>query len=286
MRIVYYTGGTLGSGRLVFGISIANALARKGVKCKYTIVHSSLVSHIADDYHHIKIPYENENELSAGNCHKSVLFKTLKKLKPDILLVNHQWFSVYYILDELSCKKIYLADYTYDSHYSIPLKYETLTFKKEQYDRILAIEPFKSIIPMERINPMIIRNRDEILSREEALKRLNLDGSNKMVLFNIGYQPDYYDKLRKKFSYLEKEYSFFQIPYDIFPAVDYFNIFDLVVCGGGYNNVWEINYFNKQALFEPIPMQFSDQSVRIKAGRDFHFDANGADQLVGIITNM
>ncbi len=286
IRIVYYTGATLGSGRLVFGMSIANALERNNIKCRYTMVHSSPVPGIADDFRHIKIPYENEIELSKKNYRKSVLYKTLKKLKPDVLLINHQWFSVYHMIDELPCKKIYLADYTYDNHFSIKLPDEELIFKAGQYDRVLGIEPFNSSIPMERINPMIIRNRDEILSRDKAIRRLGLNDDKKIALFNFGYQPEHYDRLWEKYAYLEKDYLLFRLPYDIFPSVDYFNAFDLIVCGGGYNNVWEANYFNKNAIFEPIPMNFSDQSVRIETSKNFHFDQNGADQLVDIIMNM
>jgi len=286
MRIVYYTGATLGSGRLVFGMSIANALERNGIECRYTMLHSSSVSNIAENYHHIKIPYEYESELSKNNFKKSVLYKTIKKLKPDILLVNHQWFSIYHILDDLNCKKIYLADYTYDNHFKIKLLDGELVFKPEKYDLVLGIEPFDSAIPMERINPLIIRNKDEILPRNKALKRLGLDGKQRSALFSIGYQPNHYERIREKYSYLEKEYVLVYLPFDIFPAVDYYNAFDLIVCGGGYNNVWEANYFNKKAMFEPIPMNFSNQSVRIKISENFHFDINGADQLVEIIMNM
>jgi hypothetical protein len=286
MRIVFFTGGTMGSGRLVFGMSIANALERNRVKCKYTMVHSSPVPGIADEYHHIKIPYENEIELSKKNFPKSVLYKTIKKLKPDVLIVNHQWFSVYHMIDELKCKKIYLADYTYDSHFRIKLHDHELVFKPDQFDRVLGIEPFDSAIPMERINPMIIRNRDEILPRDKAMNCLGQDDARPIALLSFGYQPDHYDRLLGKYSYLEKDYVLFRLPYDIFPAVDYFNAFDLIVCGGGYNNVWEVNYFNKKAVLEPIPMNFSDQSARIKTSQIFRFDINGADQLVDIILNM
>ncbi|OHD62950.1 MAG: hypothetical protein A2176_04895 [Spirochaetes bacterium RBG_13_51_14] len=286
MNIVYYTGGILGSGRLVFGMSIGNALERRGVSCTYTMVHHSSVSHIADDFKHIKIPFENEHELSPERCRRSVLYKTIRTLKPELLIVNHNWFSPYHFIDELSCKKIYLADYTYDSHFTVPLPEKPLVFRREQYHRVIAIEPFESSIPMERINPLVIRNRDEILSREKALTRLGLDASKPLAFYGFGYQPEHIDRLLKKYSYLEKEYEIVRLPYDVFPAVDYYNAFDLIVCAGGYNNVWEVNYFNKNAIFEPIPMAFSDQSARIEANKTFRFDVNGADQLVDIIMNL
>ena len=68
--------------------------------------------------------------------------------------------------------------------------------------------------------------------------------------------------------------------------MDYFNAVDLVVCGAGYNQVWEANYFGKKALFEVLDVNFSDQRLRIRTGQSFRFDENGADQLAEIIRKL
>lgn len=121
MHIVYYTSGLTGAGRLIIGMSIGYALLRKGIKCKYTILHSSPLAHLAVDFNHIKLPLETTIELSHKNYHKSILYKTLTKLKPDILLVNHQWFMIHNFIDEFKCKKIYLSDQVNDNHFKIIL---------------------------------------------------------------------------------------------------------------------------------------------------------------------
>ncbi len=72
----------------------------------------------------------------------------------------------------------------------------------------------------------------------------------------------------------------------IFPTVDYFNAFDLLVGGVGYNLVWEANFFGKKAIFEVLEVNFSDQALRLKTAETFRFDVNGADQLVEIITGL
>ena len=192
MRIVYYTGGLLGSGRLVMGMSIGNALERKNIRCKFSLVHNSPVAHIADDFHNIKIPFEYNNELLPTNFHKSALYKTLKKLKPDILLVNHHWFTICNFLNELKCKKIYLADYTYDSHFSLPLSYTTLEFKESDYG---LEKPIEETILYEKVTPEIARvmfNRPEkhncILAPDmfmELQRKLNMaadDEETKVVI--------------------------------------------------------------------------------------------------------
>ena len=289
MRIVYYTSGLTGVGRLIHGMAIGNALRRKNIRCDYTILHTSPMGHLADDFDHLWIPIEMPEDLSEKNFHKSVLYKTLSRLKPDILLVNHLWYMLYHFSQEMPCKKVYLSDQAYESHFKLSLPGGDIAFKNEQYDRVFSIEPFKTGVPMEKINPLILRNRDEILSRETAMKRLGLGGKRKAALYSFSASPEQYDRFLEKYSYLDDEYEVIRTSSyknGIFPAVDYFNAFDLVICGGGYNQVWEAVYFKKKGIFEPLPMQFSDQSVRIKASKIFHFEENGADQLVDIIMNL
>ncbi|HOT47024.1 MAG TPA: hypothetical protein PLC28_19255 [Spirochaetota bacterium] len=283
MRIVFYTSGITGAGRLVLGISIGNALARHGIECKYTIVHTSPVAFLANDLNNIKIPLENETELSPKNFHKSILYKTLAKLKPDILIVNHTWFMIYNIIEEMKCQKLYLSDYVYDSHFKVPIAEGVLSFKPEQYERLIAIEPFKSPIPMENINPLVMRNRDEILSRDKAIDRLGLDNGRKIALYAYSGNPEDQSDFMDKYQDLENNYQVVKssvFDKGLFPIVDYYNAFDFIICTGGYNFVWDSVYFMKKAVFEPVPVIFCDQKKRIENSRDFSFDVNGADQLI------
>ncbi len=289
MRVVYYTSGITGAGRLVTGIAIGNALARKGVTCRYSMVHTSPAARLADDFHNIKVPLETETELSEKNCRASVLYKTLKKLKPDVLLVNHTWFAPFHFIRELPCKKIYLSDQAYDSHFRVPLPGGDLVFDPGQYDRVLAIEPFTSGIAMERINPLVVRDRDEILDRAAALRRLRLDGSRKVALYSFSGDPGDYERHLEQYAYLDREYEVVRLSLGrdlIFPVVDCFNAVDLLICGAGYNQVWEANYFRKKAIFEIHEVRFSDQRLRVQASESFHFDENGADQLVDMIVGL
>lgn len=290
MRIVYYTSGISGAGRLIFGISIGNALIRRGVRCAYTMLHTSPFAHLADDFHHIKIPLETETELSPERYRASILFKTLKKLKPDVLLVNHQWFMTYHFINELSCKKIYLSDDANEEHFNIKFNDHSMKFNSSQFDSVIAIEPFSCSIPMSRINPLIIRNHDEIFSREQSLQRIGLSGDKKIAFYGFsGHQGDF-ERHMEKYSFLKSDgYEVVMSSLygeNLFPAVDYYNAFDLVICGGGYNQVWETVYFQKKAIFETTSLQFSDQADRIRASQNFSFTENGADQLVDIILNL
>ncbi|HOT47019.1 MAG TPA: hypothetical protein PLC28_19230 [Spirochaetota bacterium] len=290
MRIVYYTSSTTGIGRLVTGMAIGNALSRRGVSCKYTILHSSPFGHLAEHFDARWVPVETEDDLAPARWNKSILYKTFRKLKPDVLLVHHQWFMVHHFIKELPCKKIYLSDQAFDSHFKVPLPSGTLEFSPGSYDRVFAIEPFQSAVPMETVNPVILKNRDEIMPRKTALERLHLDGAKPVALYALSGKPEYFDLFKSKYAHLKEEG--YEVIHSstyhngIFPAVDYFNAFDLIVCGAGYNQVWEAIYFGKKAIFEMLDVNFSDQASRIKAGQTFSFDVNGADQLADIILGL
>lgn len=290
MNILYYTSSTTGVGRLVTGMAIGNALKRKGVSCKYTIAHSSSFGHLAGDFHALWVPVETEDDLAPGRWKQSILYKTFRKLKPDVLIVHHQWFMVHNFIQELPCKKVYLSDQAFDSHFRVPLPTGELVFDARSYDRVIAIEPFQSTVPMETVNPVILKNRDEILSRETALRRLGHDGAKPVAFYGLSGRPEYFEKFRSKYAYLADEG--YEVLYSgtyqggLFPVVDYFNAIDLLICGAGYNQVWEAGYFGKKALFEILDVNFSDQSLRIKTSESFHFDVNGADQLADIIMKL
>lgn len=292
VNIVFYTSGTTGSGRLVLGISIGTALERRGIDANFTIVSSSPFSHLADtqNIEHIEISGESEQVLDEVNYQDSILYKTISSLNPDILLVDLLWFTLYSFIDKFSCKKIFLSRQVSYKFFTVPLKTGSLQFNPNQYDKIFATEPFTSCIEMESINPIILRNRDEILDKNEALKKLGLNADKPVCLLAHNGKSGEYEDIIKTYSYLEDEG--YRMVYStnykdgLFPAVDYFNAFDLIITGGGYNSFWEAQYFEKEALFIPVPRQFEDQRKRIDECSGMTFEENGADQLVDIILNL
>ncbi len=287
MNVVYYTSGVTGSGRLVTGISVGNALNRKIKDINYTILSHSKFAKLADEFNHIEIQVENETQLSKNNYRSSLLYKTLIELKPDVLIVDHTWFNLYNFLKELQCTKIYLSTQVFDEFFSIPLENETLVFNSDDYDFVFSIEPFKCSIKMIHLNPFILRNKNEILSRKDAFLKLRLTPDKKNCLFAFNGHPGDFERIRKMYSYLEDVGfdMFYTTNYKggIFPIVDYFNAFDMVICGAGYNAFWEAVYFKKEAILVPVPTMFESQQRRIDECIDYQFEENGADQLVDII---
>jgi len=289
VKIVYYTSGITGSGRVVTGIAIGNALRRKGMDKEFTILSSSPFARLADGFNHIEIPAEDENALSPENYPSSELFKKLKELAPDVMIVDLLWFPIHHFSKELPCKKLLICRYVHEKFFSIPLPGGRLDFDPSRFDLVLATEPFESMVPMQQINPIVIRNRDEILSREDALKKLGLDEGRQNCLFAFNGHPGDFRRAQKKYSHLE---DFYRMVYStnykggLFPAVDYFNAFDFMVCGAGYNQFWEAIFFDKEAVFEATESIFGDQARRVQECQEYYFDKNGADQLVEIVLKL
>lgn len=292
MRILYYTSGVTGSGRVVRGISIGNALRRKGFRAEFIILSSSPFARLADVFHlrHQEIPIEPEEKLTPETYTNSVLFQTLSALKPDILLIDLLWFPLFFFIQELPCPKVFLWQTMDERFFQIPLPGGTISFLPSQFDLVIAIEPFTGPGPTCQVNPLIIRDREEILSRREALAALNLDEAKKNCLLAYNGHPGDFERLKAQYSDVERAgyrlVSTTNYHGGIFPVVDYFNAFEQIICGASYNSFWEIIYFNKNAILVPTRTVFVDTDRLIREYLHYTFKENGADQLVDILAGL
>ncbi len=176
------------------------------------------------------------------------------------------------------------------SFFSIPLPEGSISYSEEEFDLVLAVEPFKGLGPKQQVNPLVIRNRDEILSREQALQELKLQKDRQNCLLAYNGNPGDFERVRKRFTYLQDMgyvvFSTTNYKEGLFPAVDYFNAFDLVICGASYNSFWETIYFDKEAIYIPTETRFVRGERLIKEYRNYRFHENGADQLVGTLLHL
>ncbi len=297
VNILYYTSGSDGVGRVVQGMSIFNALRRRGETFRYLILSNTPPErvHVMDRLHvpHGEIPKVTDpSEVSIEKHTSSNLYRAITTFKPDILIVDRMWLTLHHFIDTLDCKKIFICSQVDNRFFSFSDGNTVISFTRDQYDRVIAIEPFKAVIEMEAINPLVIRNRDEILPRDEALKALGANGSRPVCLISLNFREGYFEKLRKKYSYIEKDGDY-DVVYTtnmdgagIFPVADCYNAVDLVISSASYNYYWECRYFGKEAVFEVVPASFCDQGRRLRECADVTFDVNGADQLAEIIMSL
>jgi hypothetical protein len=292
MRVLYYTAGVAGSGRIVQGLSIFNAFARQRLQAEYCLLSSSPVAHLADrlGVSHAEIPLEDERQLSEQAWSTSKLYQFLSSYRPDILLVDLLWFPLHHFIRELPCKKVFLCRQIDARYFTIDAPGGCITFRPEDYDLLLATEPWDPPFPMRPINPIVIRNCEEILSRSEALKRLALPDGCPCCLFAFTGAAEDVAGVKQMFAYLGEEgYRMVygsDYPAGLFPVVDYYHAFDYLICGAGYNAFWEAVYFQKEAYFIPRPRHFEDQYRRVAEGQEYEFDQNGADQLVELLAGL
>ena len=154
---------------------------------------------------------------------------------------------------------------------------------------MLGIEPFEIDIPLRFINPLVLRDREEILAREQAAEKLGVDSHKKTCILAYSGHPGDFERVKNRYSYLESEYQMvYTTTYDngIFPIMDYYNAADFVVCGAGYNSFWEVVYLEKEALVVPTRARFESGERRIEECGEHCFERNGADQLVDLILDL
>lgn len=238
------------------------------------------------------MPVEGGRSVLSDDYKSSELYQKLNELKPDILIVDRIWMTLYRMIDDLDCKKVFISSLTDKSFFSIDTPDIQIEFNENQYDKVIAIEPFDVPFNAEQINPLIIRNRNEIFTRETALEKLKLSGEKKICFIGMNFQPGHFEKLKEKYSYMEKEGEY-EVIYStniygegIFPIADYYNAIDLLICPPTYNHFWESRFFNKKAVFEKVPVRFCDLDLRINKFSDYTFKENGADQLADILISL
>ena len=237
------------------------------------------------------VPPEDEDVLSPRRFRDSELFAAIRAADPDVLIVDLHWFALDAFIRELPCRKVILIRRVDPRYFRFRTPNRELAFRPADYDIVVRIEPgFRLPFPSDSVEPIVLRNRDEILSRRAARTDLGLSEGARACLFAFSGTVGQGEETWKSFSYLEDE-GWTVVRSDnrnegLFPVVDWFAAFDLVVCGAGYNAFWEARYFRKEAFFSPCRTLFEDARERVATCSDYEFEENGADQLVRRVLSL
>jgi hypothetical protein len=165
----------------------------------------SLASRTGMGINHLEIPPEDEHKLSRSAWPSSTLYGTLSTLSPDVLVVDLLWLQPCNCIRELDCKKVFLWEVLDPKFFSIALPTGKIGFDPSMFDAVVAIEPFEGDRPSISVNPMILRNRDEILQKEETASRLGLDSARKACLTAINAHPGDFERVSEKYAHLASE---------------------------------------------------------------------------------
>jgi len=288
MRVLFCSNGIAGSGHIALGLSVANALRRSGLEHEFRLLSvetpfAELARRQGVDVR--TIPAEDEDTLGPGRWRESQLYRAIVEYNPDMLVVDLFWFALDSFVRELPCRKAILIRQVDPRFFRFRVKSRELVFRPDDYDLVATVEPgFDLPFHSERLEPLIMRNHDEIKDATEARAELGIGAGEHACFFGFNGNAWEGAEVWKSFDYLEAE-GWKVIRSDnrsggLFPAIDWYNAFDMVVCGAGYNAFWEARYFGKEAFFAPFPRNFEDQYHRVRVNSDYVPKENGADQLV------
>jgi len=295
VRVTFFSYGLTGAGHIALALSIYYALKR----CCYTTITYTIATRItpfarlAEELgaQVVMLPEDDTTLVSPDHFETSLLYKAIAAIAPDILIVDMSWFAIDAFIARLPCKKVFITRQVDPRYFSLRLPARTLSFRPGTYDLIVATEPgFDTPFESKRIEPIVMRNRGEILPLSQARTELGIKGDERACLFAFNGKEGEGALAWKSFSYLEEE-GWRVVRSDnrsggLFPAVDWFEAFELLVCGAGYSAFWEARAFEKQAFFVPFRRNFEDQSRRIAICSDYVPKENGADRLVDIISAL
>jgi hypothetical protein len=250
MRVLFYSGGVTGSGHIVLGLCVAAALKRSGMP--YEVAILSVETPFAQLARRsgvsiMTLPAEEADALGPERYRESALFRAIDSYRPDFLIVDLFWFNLDAFLRELPCKKILLIRQVDPAIFHFRVPGRELTFHPADYDIILKTEPgFELPFPARQIADLGFGDKEET------------------CLFAFNGKQGEGASAWKSYSYLREEgwkvYRSDNRQGGLFPAVDWFNAFDMLVCGAGYSAFWEARAFGKEAFFVPFPRRFEDQA--------------------------
>jgi hypothetical protein len=229
------------------------------------------------------LPTETEERLGPERFESSALFEAIASWKPDVLVVDMHWFSLHAMMPALGCRTVFLTRQVHPSFFRIQTPKLSLEFRPADWDLVVACEPWDAPFPAINIDPIVIRNREEILTKDKALQALGAAGDKPVFLLSLNAHPGNFEKAKAYYRYLEGEgwEAVYTTNYDggLFPAADCFAAVDLLACGAGYNSFWESVYFGKETVYLPQKARFEDAWERMKRGSGYEFRENGADTL-------
>lgn len=294
IRAVFLTGGAIGSGHIALGCGLGLALNRKSTGVDFSIItvkneFSSLASKFG--FQAVEVPIEPAESFGEARVQESALYKAIVDSSPDILVSDLHWFPLASFVRGLPCKKAILFRQIDPRYFRLRLPDRDIAFEPADYDLVVKTEPgFELPFPSTEIEPMVMRNREEVMDAGTARADLGLAPDDRTCLFAFNGAIGEGARAWKSFSYLEDE-GLKVIRSDnraggLFPAVDWFNAFDMLVCGAGYSAFWEARFFRKEAYFVPFKRVFEDQARRVALCSDYEFDVNGADTLASMLLSL
>ena len=290
LRVVYATFGS-GSGDLMKAASLSTALSRTGVEHEFTAVSNCEFHYLFEElFEHLYVRSQPEMLFRADL--ETDLYSAIRMAAPDVLIISMIWLPLFPVLHELPGYKVFIARKSFDRWWRIESPSgKRLSFDPDQYDAIFNVEPNYDLPWAETTEPLVIRNPDELVPREEARAALGAeDGRRLCVVAQNGYAGELDSILAQRVAD-PGEYRIVPLQNtsegkNIFPLAAYAKGIDFLVGGAGYNLFYEARYFDIPSHMIPFERNGDDQFWRVETNGDYSFSENGADQIARRIVDM
>jgi hypothetical protein len=288
VKVVYFTGGTVGAGHLVRGLAIGRGLARAGFTGEYRMLGPALpfpVARSSSGYETVEI--QNDRTLRDRHlAQMSGLAQRLQALAPDLLLVDLFWAPLYWVLPFLSCEAWLLVRTCPPVWLQGP---PDMPFRKAAFDRVIGIEPLDHPLLDEVIDPIVVANPGECRPPGALKERFGVPEAEPLtVIAHAGERGEAAVLAERAGTVGEGRVVRLDLfdPEAPFPAAEWLPGADRVVCGAGYNAYWEARWlgYADRATFVPFRRSIDDQARRLSVCGDRVPSENGADVLARWIT--
>ncbi|HRC86053.1 MAG TPA: hypothetical protein PK413_10625 [Thermoanaerobaculia bacterium] len=286
MRVAYFTAGTVGAGHLVRGLAIARGLARAGFAGEYRIFGPPLPFPAAETASYQAVTVKDDPLLRhPAKAEDSELAQSLKAFGPDLLLVDLFWAPLYHLLPTLGCPSWLLVRCCPPIWLVGPPE---TPFRSQQYQRLLAIEPFPYEAVDASLPPIVIANPEECRPPEALRERVGAGPDEALwVVLHAGEPGEISDLHLEAVTQGEAKLvrcDLFQRE-ALFPAAEWLGGADRIFSGAGYNAYWEAKWLGhfERTHFTAFARQIDNQKLRLATFGSYRPLANGADALAELI---
>jgi UDP-N-acetylglucosamine--N-acetylmuramyl-(pentapeptide) pyrophosphoryl-undecaprenol N-acetylglucosamine transferase len=325
-RIVFYAWNGIGSGHLTRLTSIARALRKlseeKDREADIWIMTTSEATKLAftENFPTLKfpsIPAPGFSPQAHRELCERLIRQTFDALKPDLLVTDTLPQGFYEELPAV-LPSIPKRAFVYRPLLAGYVERFGILQKLEPYDLILVPEREEHAglyIPqylqnkVRFLGPVIIRTRDEILTRDEARAALGASPGQKIVYLSCGGGGDKVSESRLH-SWLEwlsetdyllvvgagplyrgrPQYGRNVVWTERVPICDCMAAFDVAVCSTGYMSFNELMYFGVPTIFVPLKRDADDQFARAyraqREGAALVLESPDSESLVNTIANV
>lgn len=285
LKIVSLNFGT-GGGHLFCGLALWQAFKRSLREdfTFYLMTSSSLPVPLEDETLEI-LRFNLEPQKAFLNPKDTMLYQYLQHLDADVILVDHIWFPVFFMLDDFKAVKVIYFRHVKPPWLKTPLLPDGTVreFVPDQYNFSFTMEPNFHVSGTESLPPIIGVSKGDVKAPEIIRRVLNVPKDKKLMLVAHNGLPGEIEKFTEDAAYNPEEYVLYSLGNineaadRLFPLSHYLSGVDMAIGACGYNFFYETRFYDLPTVYIPIERAFESPLWRYETNRTYTGPFNGAD---------